>query len=323
MSAGDYRTLGLSVPVSEVLDPRLWRERYAFGTPAGTDPRSPAAVRRSKIGGGVLERALSGTMTDAEADEVARAVAALPDRTILWHLRAAVSELELKLGLRFGVEVLKADPVDDGLVEGQHFDRRIGRFPYFLQDARQYFKIDVPGPIVSVQRVRAYYFGQKIWEFDGTTANSSVRVEWAPQGAIHLMPLSLQGLILTGNGQYGVWHTVALHRSPLPDFWAVDYTTGPVARDGSVGRIEAVLAHWCYAVAGMTLLSLSGMAQSKGLSSASVSMDGVSRSIGLQASAIYGLNSATEHVYDETTKRIDWKELRAQKRGMRILPFGS
>ena len=51
-------------------------------------------------------------------------------------------------------------------------------------------------------------------------------------------------------------------------------------------------------------------------------MDGVSRSIGLQASAIYGLNSALEHVFDELVKRIDFKALRLQKKGLRVIPYG-
>lgn len=301
------RVLGLSVPVTEVLDAKLWKARYAHGVLLG------ALERVAQRGGKVGDRRIEYTTR----------VSAIPDPVIRWHLRCALSELEMKIGMPFGVQVCKAEPLDDDVRKWRDYDRVVGRMPYVRAETEAWFRIDLPPSVISVERVRAYYFGTKVWELSDTQGNTDkIRIEWGKQGIVHLLPTNLQSVLVTQGGQYGIWHTVFLQSSPVPDFWAVDYTTGPIARNGQVGHVEAVLADWVACVAGMKILSLAGMAVSKGLTSASVSMDGVSRSVGLQASAIYGLNSALEHVLDEATKRIDWKALRAAKRGLRVKMYG-
>lgn len=317
-----HRTLGLSVPVSEVLNPKLWRERYAFGITLGKTTTSGAtlASRLSRIANGKpAEITAEGSAQDVLTDLITE----IPDDVIRWHLRAAVSELEMKMGIPLGVIVCKADP-DDGLKRGIHYDKKVNRLPYNHGEAYHWYRIDLPSSVLSVERIRAFYYGQVIWDFSDERDNiEQIRLEWANQGSLHILPINFQNIIVEeGAGNYGVWHTMALHRSPVPDFWSVDYTLGPKTKAGVPGEIEAVLAHWCYAVAGITLLSIGGLAKSQGLTSASVSFDGLSRSIGLQASAIYGLNSALEHVLEQTIKRINWKQLRAHKRGIRVRPFG-
>ncbi len=312
---GFIRTLGLSVPVSDILDPELWKARYAVGIQGFGVPLE---------GAGTLTGALSTKVgTDALADLVGR----IPNSTILWHLRVALSELQMKLNIKLGIEVIKSDPVDPGLVLGVHYDRFHPRIPYTRGETLQWFLISLPHkPVVSVERIRGFYFGQKVWEISDSQDNRSlIRIEHPKQGSIHILPTQLESLIITNNatgaGNYGIWETINLHTSPVPDFWAVDWTAGPVDVNGEVGKIEAVLAHWVYTVAGLTLLSIAGLAASKGLSSSSVSFDGISRSVSLQASAIYGLNSALEEVFRQTQKRIDWKQLRMQKQGLRIRKY--
>jgi len=316
-----YRTLGLSVPVTDVIDPQLWRERYATGLRAGATASTGAKSIKQRIA------ELTG---DRDAGEAFQVVASgIPDETIRWHLRAALSELEMKLGVNFGLEVVKSPPIDDGLVLGRDYDRVRERLPYTRAEASDWFRIDLPdSSIISVERIRAYYFDMLVWEFSNDNdTRHLIHLEWSKQGILHIIPIELQSIVVTrsgfgGSGNYGVWHTINLHTSPVPDFWGVDYTVGPISEHGKQpGRIEAVLAHWCYCVAGILLLSIDGLAQSQGLTSASISMDGVSRSIGLQASAIYGLNSALEHALEEATKRIDWKQLRTRKRGLTVHPF--
>lgn len=302
-----YRTMGLSVPITDVLNPQLWRERYAWGV---------------ALGGGST---LGGRLSPAAARSAKRLTDELPDDTIRWHLRCAVSELELKLGMPLGLEVCKARPVDDGLILGTHYDREVGRLPYTRSSIANYYGIGLPSGVISVERVRGYYLDTKVFELSSEKNNlGSVILEWGQQGAMHILPVDLGGWIISVDGDYGVWWMIHNRASPLPDFWAIDYTRGPVSKHGGEpGRIEAALAHWCYCAAGILLLSQAGIAQSKGLSSTSLSIDGVSRSVGLQASAIYGLNSALEHVYEEATKRLDWRRIRAAKRGPRIFPLGS
>ncbi len=316
MSRPDYRTLGLSVPVTDLLDPQAWRERYAWGVALGGTGTTESLTKR-------IEAARGKGGASAER-EVKRMVATLPDDVIRWHLRAAISELELKLGLPLGLEVCKAPPFEEGQRAGTHYDRQVGRLPYLRGNVSNFYRIDLPPGIISVQRVRGVYLGNVIWEVSSAEGNAdNIVVEWGRQGIIHILPVALNATLTTQAGEYGAFWILHRRTSPLPDFWAVDYTRGPVSKHGGQpGTIEAVLAHWVYCAAGILLLNIGGMAASKGLTSTSVSIDGVSRSIGLQASAIYGINSALEHAYDEAMKRIDWKKLRAAKRGLRIVPLG-
>lgn len=302
------RLLGLTVPVTEVLDPKLWRDRYAFGILLGEVRRTRIASRKP----GDTSKALKTTID------------AIPDDVIRWHLRAALSEMELKLGLPMGVQVCKADPLDDDAKKWRDYDRIVPRLPYTRCDAENWFRIDLPPSVISVERIRGYYFGTKVWEISNEKGNLDlIRVQWARQGITHILPTNLQSLlVLTGSGNYGVWSTLQMHRSPIPDFWACDYTIGPIANDGQAGQVEAVIANWVACAAGILLLDMMGMAVSKGLTSTSVSMDGVSRSISLGASAMYGINSSLERLYDEATKRIDIKALRTAKRGLRVKAYG-
>lgn len=326
MTTTRLRTLGLSVPVSEVLDPAKWKARYAHGIALGAEAQSTLITSLCSVRG----------LNDADARaaaaaEVTTVVDEISDDVIRWHLRAALSELEIKLGMPMGVVICKADPAphstleSEGLIQGVHYDRKVPRLPYTHGEGRNWYSLPAPSGVISVERVRAFYYGQLIWEFSAARENiDQVRLEHPTQGAIHLLPINFQAMIVLGegSGNYGVWHTLGLHRSPVPDFWALDYTLGPQDRQtGQPGHIEAVLAHWVYCVAGMTILSMAGLAKSQGLTSTSVSFDGFSKSIGLQASAIYGLNSALEHVLENATKRIDWKQIKRAKKGLRIRPF--
>jgi len=306
VSGSSHRNLGLSVPVTECLDPKLWRARYANGLALGQSSHLTVAER--------VKAAKEGKKVDD-------LLATIPDDVIRWHLRAALSELEIKLQTPMGIQVIKSVPLDDGLVRGVHYDKLVSRRPYTHGEAYTWFRLELQNSVISIERVRAFYFDTLVWSFEGDQLEQ-IQLEHPKAGVAHIIPRDLQSVIVTSNtmnsGNFGIWETINLHHSPIPDFWAVDYTIGPVTQQGDVGQIEAVLAHWVYCVAGILLLSMGGLAQSRGLTSTSVSMDGVSRSISLQASAIYGINSALETAYEKATKRINWKQIRAAKRGMRI-----
>jgi len=294
-----------------VLDPKLWRARYANGIVLGASSSLSTADRVKAAKEGI-----------SLVDELA----GIPDDTIRWHLRAALSELEVKLGVPMGIQIIKAMPLDAGLVKGQHYDKLEPRRPYTHSETRAWFRIDIPGSVISVERIRAYYFDRLVWNFADDELDQ-VLLEHPKEGGIHIMPRNLQSVLISttsmGAGNYGIWETINLQHSPVPDFWAVDYTIGPVTQSGKPGHVEAILAHWVSCVAGILLLSQGGLAQSQGLTSSSVSMDGVSRSISLQASAIYGINSALEHAYEAAEKRINWKQIRALKRGLRVYMYGN
>ena len=333
------RTLGLSVPVTEVLDPQLWRNRNAFGVQLGASQEAAPSLVRALC----LERGDSTREGWAAAqEELGEQVDALPDPTIRWHLRAALSELEMKLGIPMGVVIVKGDPTglgnesaeqalaSEGLIRGKDYDKIESRRPFLRSDVSNWYALRLPSSVISVERVRAFYYGQLVWELSNARGNTEqIRLEWRKQGGVHILPTNFQGLVLnqaagaSGGNAYGAWWTLAFNNTPMPDFWCVDYTLGP--RDeqtGQEGHIEVVLADWVYSIAGIKLLSMAGLARSRGLSSTSTSFDGFNKSVSLQASAIYGLNSALEHVLEENSKRIDWKAIKQYKKGLRVVPYG-
>lgn len=321
--AAPRRTLGLSVPVTEALNPRLWKERYCFGTTLG-----PGSV---PSGAGAVVAACAGSrrraqLTTTQEDIVAKVVGEIPDHVIAWHLRAALSELEVKLGVPMGTLIVKGDPVDSGLVLGVDYDKLDQRREFLRSQQSVWLRLDLPPNVISVERVRAYWFDTKVWEVSEAVGNHNIiSLTHQGPGTIHLAPTAFTQLTF-GFPIGGVPQTSAFQRvygwpGDIPKFWSVDYTLGPVTHAGEVGQIEAVLAHWVYCKAGILLLSIGGMATSKGLTSASVSIDGVSKSFGLQASAMYGVNSALETRLKEAEEAIDWKALKLYKAGMRVIPY--
>jgi hypothetical protein len=325
------RVLGLSVPVTEVLDPVAWRERYAYGISLG--PSRASGSSPSSIAQLLCKSGKATSLTEARAqlekaqEKTNSLVDSLPDEVIRWHLRAALSELEVKLGMPMGVVVYKSTPVDDGLVEGVHYDRLYPRKPFLRSAAREYYKIDLPNNVISIERVRAFYFGDLAWEISAERDNLDlVKLEWPKAASAHLLPTLSTNILLTApgiaGGNYGGWALMFGGLAKVPDVWAIDFTVGPRDQYGKVAQIEAVLAHWVYCVAGITLLSMGSLARSAGISSTSISMDGLSRSVALQASAIYSLSSSLEQRLKEATERISWEKLRTYKRGIRIRPYG-
>jgi hypothetical protein len=290
-----YRTLGLTIPIPSLLDPVAWVSRYANGLLV-TD----------------------GSLSPGDAGKVAKALQKVPAETIRWHLRCALSELEVKLGIPMGIQICKSDPIDPGLVQGRDYDRVVGRLPYVRGDADQWFLIKAPSSLISVERVRAYYFGQLAWEISEARGNMNLlQVEWPKVGELHVLPTNLAMLMVTPTGQYGIFQTLWNARNAIPGFWALDYTTGPIAEDGTPGEIELVLANWVCSIAGISILGGASMAASKGFTSTSLSFDGVSRSISLPPS-LFGALSDT---LDKTAQRIDWKSLRSFKRPPRLINF--
>lgn len=304
------RTLGLTVPVSEVLNVEAWRRRYAWGVPlAGPSDFTPTQS---------LKEACT-RLNDCACDEQVKSfVAQIPDDVVRWHLRAALSELELKLGVPMGIVVVKTPPLDTGVVLGQHFDRLGRRLPLYQGDANEYWKLSLDFGVISVERVRGYYFGQKLFE----VAGSSVIVEAPSSGGLHIDPLTMRAALNNVSRTvagfdiaYDLWRI----REQIPDFWAIDYTLGP--RDNmtqTAGQIEVVIAHWVGARAGQMLINQAGTAAAQGIASTSLSMDGITRSVTLSQSAMYGVNSAYELVLKAMTEAIDWRALRDMKRGMPI-----
>lgn len=338
MGVGTYRSLGLTVPVSEVLDPKLWRERYAYNLFTG--PLSPAVQNQERDElhdlmcvkpSGPKTAGARAAVSQAELTEL---VEGLPDETIRWHLRVALSAAEAKLGIPMGTVVVKTPPVDEGLIKGVHYDRVEPRRPFVRSNQSNWWKFELPTGLISVERVRAYWYDVLVWEISEEQGNLDLlHIQWQDQGGSHIIPAAGFNLLITapgfsgawGSGNYGAFQLLhhGLGNQRLPNVWGYDYTIGPYDKHTNTpGQIEAILAHWCYCEAAMTLLSIEGMGRSQGVSNASVSIDGLSRSVGLTASAIYGLNSALEEALKRASERIDFEALRTYKKGLKVYPFG-
>jgi hypothetical protein len=322
-----YRTLGLTVPVTEALDPQLWRERYAHGLFLGSSPASAPSgsgslADRLCAGQGTPKTGAIKALQDSQA-ALSAVVTEISDDVIRWFLRVALSELEVKLGIPMGIITVKSLPVDDGLVQGRDYDRAEPRRPFTRSDQGNWFRIDLPPNVISVERVRAYWFDSLVWEISPANNNEQLfKLEWPRIGSGHILPTVMANLFIQGTS-YGALNLHNSFQTPLPDVWGVDYTCGPVDHYlGQPAQIEAVLAHWVYCAAGILLLAEGGLARSQGLTSASVSIDGLSRSIGLQASGVTGLYGALSDAYERTMERIDWKALKLYKAPPRLVPYG-
>jgi len=310
-----YSTLGLTVPVSEVLSPRLWRERYAWGIPlAGPVQFTPSQS---------LSEA-SCTLRDCAGNsEIQATVAQIPDDVVRWHLRAALSELEMRLGISMGVLRVLSPELDPGEVHGKTFDRLAPRLPYKRQEAQNWYHLQLDRSVLSVERVRGYYMNQLVIEASTERHNiGNVVAQWKRQGDVYILPINIAALIV--NSGYSpqpyaqsVWEMIWSSPS-IPDFWAVDYTVGVSDNQtGTPGQLEAILAHWVYLRAGKILINIAGTAFGQGITSTSISGDGFSRTVSTSQSAMYGINSAMELVYQGYTDSIDWERLRRQKVGIR------
>ena len=311
-----YRTLGLTMPVAELFDVTAWRERYAWGIPlAGMEAFTPQQQ--------LVEACQELCEADGRA-QVQALVAQIPDRVVLWHLKAAASELEMKLGIPLGMVVVKSPPVDEGLVHGRDFDRLDPRLPYIRQDAQNFYSLSLPYSVIRVDRIRGYYFNQKIIEVSPGAGNiGNIVLQWPRQGLTNILPINISAL-LVGSGfvpsdfALSLWEMV-WSKPRVPDFWAIDYLQGPVDNvTGTPGRIELLLAHWVYLRAGKLLINMAGTAFGQGITNTSITMNGFSRSVSTSQSAMYSINSAMEIVYQSYTDSIDWERLRRMKRGLKV-----
>jgi hypothetical protein len=330
-----HRSLGLTVPVTEALDPQKWRERYAYGLVLGTAAAQPTAELKSSAVRALLNQDRCGDRAPKTAQamlakaqgELTQAVNEIPNHVIQWHLRVAASKVETRLRMPLGVVVVKGAPADDGLVQGVHFDKLEARRPFVRSEQQSHYRIDLPAGVVSVERVRAYFYGTLVWEISATANNAAMlRLSWPGVSHAHILPhLGGPTLLLSvpGNGLSMAAATAFSHfwgmNSPIPDVWALDYTLAPTTKTGEVGQIEAVLADYIYAHAGAYLLTLGGRLATGGLQSASISIDGLSRSVSLAGRS---LNEILTERLEKATADADFDSLRTYKKGLRVLPYG-
>lgn len=313
-----YRTLGLTCPVAEILDPDLWRRRYAFGLPLQLD----GAVLANS--GGACADACARVAEAGRDPNLQAAVTELDPSVIRYHLRAALSDLELRLGVPLGIVSYRSEPLDERDELGRTFDQLLPRRPYVRDEAADFYRLRLPPGCLSIERIRGVLFGTVVLEVSRAAGNGEIlRLEWPKVGEVHMIPVNLQAVLLAQGSGYALSFYELMQRtggSP-PDFWAIDCTCGPTGQyDGTPGQIELVLAHWVGLRAARAILPLLGDATSRGVTSTSTSFDGYSTSVSL-ASGQGGLYSATLAAFKALEEEIDWKRLRTYKRGLRVIGF--
>lgn len=288
------RNMGTEVPIMDVLDARRWVEVYFW----------PVVDNLAMV---PHPREAGKTLLDA-----------IPPRAISVALAAALSQVERRVNVQFGLIRYRSQPVDDGAVQGIDYDAIAERLPLTHADPTGTgLRLQLPRDVVQVSRIRGVFLGTTVVDIDPTDSDTG-QVTWLDRGA------GLLTVYTTASQQVSVpvlyLHT---HGASIPAFWAVDYVTGLTSVTGRTGMIPAELADYVGMEAGIRLLNQVGTMQTKGVSSTSLGFDGFSKSVSLQASAMYGVNSSLETVYKDAMGRIDLDKARWFYHGSTVVGYGS
>jgi hypothetical protein len=294
------RNMGTEVPIMEVLDARLWVERYFW----------PVVDNLAMV---PHPREAGKTLLDA-----------IPPRAISVALASALSQVERRVNVQFGLIRHRAQPIDDGAQQGIDFDAIAERLPLAPGNwTTTGVRLQLPRDIVQVTRVRGIYLGQTVVDIDPTDATTGIvtRIDYgAGLLAVRLAPNWTPSGTASSLAWTSSWFTATV---PVPAFWGVDYVTGYTSPSGRLGMIPAELADYVGMEAGIRLLNQVGTMQTKGVSSTSLGFDGFSKSVSLQASAMYGVNSSLETVYKDAMARIDLDKCRWFYHGSTVVGYGS
>ena len=316
--------LGLSCAVEDLLDVRQFRHDFLFGPVLGTTVRDgdfAAAWSRWTV----PTESLPCPKTAQQAMQLLNEAlwGNVPDSVIAAHLAMHTDRLATQTGIRLQLRRVAMSPIDDDT--GQYDELR-PRAPWVGTNAiGGVIRIELPGPVISVGRVRAI-------AADGT-------VSWTVQGSNVTIIDRRGGLIELGAGV----DTTAPIASPsetlvrgasnlfssalrfnmldtVPGVWAVEYVTGPVW-DGRAGRLPLSIKFQVWCQAAKFLLALHSNVTTKGVSSQNRSVDGISNSISLTNSATSDINAALETILDKFGELVDTKMLARRMRGLPCRAF--
>jgi len=232
----------------------------------------------------------------------------MTDDAIQRHINNAFADLEHKLGVRLRRTFAKGNPIDDGLVIGDDYDIEQKRMPFHIEEARSYFKIQLPhNNIKTVDRIRAYIRGNLIWTFD---PNDFV-LEYLKAGVIHILPRSFVGFSGSPGVFSGIYGDNVVNTSFIPDFWSIDYSFGLDVPDPE-------LTEWACLTACLVILPIASTAKNPGIASQTISYDGLTRTVNTTASAIYNLYSSQEDSFRKRVQQIDLPAKKQRLRGLKV-----
>jgi hypothetical protein len=235
-------------------------------------------------------------------------------------LQAVINDVQSVLGIRFARQVIKTYP-DASLVQGVDFDLLGEPLMYFkAAPTAQHFTIPLPySNVESIQRVRLFY-GNPTGN-PQTRALYTVPADWilftSKEGVLRINPSITNAVLQSNNfggnvlGFESVYYTF-FWRQEIPGVWAIDYTIGH-------GQVDVDVARYIGLRAAIQVLGLAGAARDvgAGLASESLGQDGISESIS-HVQGRYGPYSGLIQVYTEELERIDLKQKRMAKKGLKV-----
>lgn len=294
--APSARDLGIDVPLAEVLDPVAWAQTHFW--PVLETLRTTPDVRQA--GRSLLD--------------------SLPAGAVAWALRAGLSHAATQMGLDFGLIRYAADAVGDGLVRGIDYDADASPLPYNPSARTSHgYQLALPGPVVSVSRVRWRLFGTTVLDIDADdTSTGTIQLLTPNSGEVLLrMPTAT---VIASPAHF--WPAMYAYSYTIPGAILVDWVSGRRSHDGRLGYVPAALADYVRTWAAIRICNQAGTFSTRGVTSASISVDGISKSNNFQASAMYGVNSSLEAVYKEQLKDLDLHVIRRYIRGIGVYRYG-
>lgn len=317
-------SLGLTIPVESILDVAQFRHDFLYGLVLGqsvTDKDFIAAWSKWTV----PTETLPCPKTQQQAMELLNLAlwGNVPDSTVLEHLRMQLSRLETQLGITMEIRQIAMEPIDGS--SGQYDEIR-PRLPWVgTNRINGAMRVEVPGPIIAVQRVRAVDAeGSVIREVD----LNLVRIADKRMGIIEFVDPTGSGFpyrsptsVVSGGASNLFGSALRLTAvDTYPGFWAVDYLTGPVT-NGRAGEVPAAVKFQVWAQVAVFLLALHSNVTTKGVSSQSRNVDGISNSVNLTNTAMYDVNSALEIILNKYGDLVSPGMLARRMRGIPCAAF--
>ena len=176
------------------------------------------------------------------------------------------------------------------------YDEIIKTFSYNRTDANFFATRRLPRrPVLSVDRVRALYNNQVVYEFPRAWFN------FDRFGSLHLIPTSGADVVQFLNRFPSYTPSLLTARDRLPGYWAIDWTYGMAGNEDEFDEALQLISY----VAAEEVLTLLGSADKPGIASESRNTGGSSESISYTQSAVYSLFSAdVDFIKKQLPRRI-------------------
>lgn len=311
-----YPDYALDCTIEDILCVREFRETFLFGTVLGLCATKDDYVKAASS----LLQTCDGSAVCPPSREAAEQMVRdslfgnVPDSSVFNHLLGQLGRLSDRLGIRVQTQRVVMEPLDSS---SGTYDLIAPRVQHVASNEGAFTQIQVTGPIVRVDRVRMVTPSGSVSK---TIETDRVIVADARNGIINV-PSNATWLAVAPReaprGYTNLFNS-ALRLNNLdvtPNVWAVDYVKGP-SFDGRAGRLPVSVKFHVWAQTARFLLSLHGNVTSKGVSSQSRSIDGITNSISLTASAMYGVNSAMEEILESYGDMSDVKFMVRRIRGI-------